>query len=236
MIQHDIFAHMDRSPQLDLFENHKDELDVEAFFASITPEERYRHIALWEKLHSANLNHFFLRYLFAFCSVHTTWENNIKGFSMLKNWYEWINRPDALKERIELSGMGLQNNRTKFLTKFATEYWAKPEFYLRQRDESWVECRNRLTENILGLGKAKVSFALEMIYPKTCEVFCADTHLFQAYGKSQTKDFKDYEKIERHWVTNARIWNVPSYIARAIYWNRKKGEKDCWYWAKVLAK
>ena len=232
---HDIFAYMDRPNQLGLFDK-KDERDIEAFFASITQAERDRHIALWNKLSCTNLNHVFQRYLFAFCSVHTTWENNIKGFSMLKNWYEWMNRPDALKDRIQLSGMGLQNNRTKYLIQFATEFWAKPEFYMKQSRESWVEGRNRIAENIFGLGKAKVSFALEMIYPETCEVFCADTHLFKAYGKDQTKDLKDYEKIERHWVMNSKIWNTPSYIARAIYWNRKKGEKDCWYWAKVLAK
>jgi hypothetical protein len=30
------------------------------------------------------------------------------------------------------------------------------------------------------------------------------------------------------------MYNVAPAIARAIYWNRKKEEKDCYYWAKVL--
>jgi len=86
----------------------------------------------------------------------------------------------------------------------------------------------------LGLGLAKVSFALEMIYTFDAKVMCADTHLFQAYGLDQSKHLSEYQKIENHWIEFSSMYNVPSAIARAIYWNRKKGEKDCYYWAKVL--
>lgn len=229
----DLFAYMDRPNQLGLFDK-KDKLDVEAFFASLTEKEIEEHKRVWRELRCRNQNDKLLRWLFAFCSVHTTYQNNMMGYEMIRNWYEWINRPDALKERISLSGMGLTNVRTKFLTHFILQYWERPSFYEKGIGESWTECRDRLVESILGLGKAKVSFALEMIYTEEAKVFCADTHLFQAYGLNQASDEKRYEEIERHWITLSNAWNVPSAIARAIYWNRKKGEPNCMYWAKVF--
>lgn len=231
---HDLFAFMDKSNQLDLFEK-PDRLDIERFFASIKTEEIEKTSDVWHTLACENQSDRFQRWLFAFCSVHTSYKSNMAGYEMIKYWWEWINRPDALQERIDISRMGLTNNRTKFLTLFALDYWRRPNFYEKQENETWVQCRDRLVEQILGLGKAKVSFALEMIYTFEAEVFCADTHLFQAYGKDQQTDLKEYESIERHWIQQSKIWNVPSAIARAILWNRKKNEKDCWYWAKVFA-
>ena len=225
---------MDKSDQLDLFAK-PDELDIERFFASITEQEIADHKKVWERLRCKDCVDRFQRWLFAFCSVHTTYQNNMMGYHMLRNWYEWINRPDALKERIITSRMGMHNVRTKYLSWFAVDYFSRPDFFTKHEGETWVQCRNRIAEQILGLGKAKVSFALEMIYTEEAEVFCADTHLFQAYGKDQGKDLKDYEKIEQHWIQMSKIWNVPSPIARAILWNRKKGEPNCWYWAKVLS-
>jgi hypothetical protein len=81
---------------------------------------------------------------------------------------------------------------------------------------------------------AKVSFALEMIYTFDCGVFCCDTHLFQAYGYDQQLHLNKYRELENHWIEFSSMYNVPSAIARAIYWNRKKGENDCSYWADVL--
>jgi hypothetical protein len=73
-----------------------------------------------------------------------------------------------------------------------------------------------------------------MIYTFDAKVMCADTHLFQAYGLDQSKHLSEYQKIENHWIEFSAMYNVAPAIARAIYWNRKKGEKDCYYWAKVL--
>lgn len=231
---HDLFAFMEQDRQLGLFDK-PTKLDVERFFASISIKEIERTRKIWETLECKTPMDRFQRWLFAFCSVHTTYQNNMLGYQEVKNWWAWMNQPNILREKIDKSGMGLTNNRTRFLDQFARQYWSNPSLYEKGANETWVECRNRLVENILGLGKAKVSFALEMTNTFDAEVFCCDTHLFQAYGKDQTKHLKEYEDIERHWVQQSKIWNVPSAIARAIYWNRKKNEKDCWYWAKVLA-
>ena len=230
----DLFAYMNRPTQLGLFDK-PTPLDVEAFFASITQEEIDSHRKVWDTLKCRNLNDNFLRWLFAFCSVHTSYKSNMAGYTAVKDWYKWVNRPKVLRNLIDKSRMGLTNNRTKFLQEFAHNYWSNPTFFEKQPNESWVQCRNRITESVLGLCKAKVSFALEMIYTEQCEVFCADTHLFQAYGKDQQTNLREYESLERHWIQMSKVWNVPSPLARAIYWNRKKNEKNCWYWAKVFS-
>lgn len=236
-MQIDIFKHLDRGPtQLDIFESPKSDKfeEVEAFFASIKPEESARHIKLWEKLSCRNEVDRFLRWIFAFCSVHTTYENNMRGYLALRNWTEWFNRPDKLRERIEESRIGLHEVRTKGIMNFAVKFWNDPSEFARKKGETWVQARNRIVENVHGLAKAKVSFALEMTDMMGCEVFCADVHLFRFYGLSQNKDLKRYEEIEKHWVQFSKIWNVPSPIARGIYWNRNKGQLDCSYWANVF--
>jgi hypothetical protein len=81
---------------------------------------------------------------------------------------------------------------------------------------------------------AKVSFALEMIYTFEAQVSCMDTHLFQAYGYKQELHSNKYDEIEKHWIEFSQMYNVSPAISRAIFWNRKKNESNCWYWAKVL--
>jgi hypothetical protein len=101
-------------------------------------------------------------------------------------------------------------------------------------NESWSEFRNRIEKNIKGLGLAKSSFAIEMIYPSEAEVVCLDTHLFKAYGLDQVKHRKKYDLLENHWVKNSVKKDLPSYIARCIYWDRKQEKTDSRYWSHVL--
>jgi hypothetical protein len=65
-------------------------------------------------------------------------------------------------------------------------------------------------------------------------VFCADVHLYRMFGLNQTKDKRHYETIENHWLERSKTFSVPSYIARAIYWNRNQNQEICDYWAHVF--
>lgn len=61
-----------------------------------------------------------------------------------------------------------------------------------------------------------------------------DTHLFQFYGLDQSRDSSRYEEIERHWIEMCKMWNVPSYIARCVYWDNLQGHTDSRYWSYCL--
>lgn len=211
-----------------------DKRDVERFFESITEDEIIDTSLVWEKLKCTNDMEQFQRWLFAFCSVHTSYESNMRGYLAIKDFTEWFNRDDVLKQKLIDSGVGMYNNRTKFISQFATKFWQNPNLFKFKKDQSWSDFRNGLVKEILGLGMAKVSFALEMIYTFEAQVMCADTHLFQAYGYKQELHSNKYDEIEQHWIDMSNMYNVSPAISRAIYWNRKKNQTNCWYWASTL--
>tara|TARA_Y100000004_G_scaffold192135_1_gene252144 strand:- start:36 stop:788 length:753 start_codon:yes stop_codon:yes gene_type:complete len=187
----------------------------------------------WQGVAPKNDSEVFQRWLFAFMSVHTSWESNVRGFEAIKDWTKWFNRDDELEKLLVESRVGLHKNRTRFVSQFSKKFWQDPEWF-KYNGGNWQTFRDRLVKDILGLGIAKVSFSLEMIYPNEAKVTCMDTHLFQAYGLDQTKDSKRYVEIENYWLDMCAMWNVPSYIARCILWDRKQNQTDSRYWSYVL--
>ena len=210
--------------------------EAEAFFASITDQERRLQAAYWSALKPLNDTERFQRALFAYTSVHTSWKSNITAYSLIKDWWVWMNKWDVLEDKIKESGAGLFRNRVRFIKDFSEKYWTNPTFYSKSETETWVDYRNRIEDTILGLGMAKSSFFIEMVYPTEAEITCLDTHLFQLYGLDQTKNRNQYEEIERHWVRMCFEYKVPCYVARCIYWDRKQGYTDSRYWSYVLEK
>lgn len=207
---------------------------VDSFFESIQPEEIKFQYDYWKKLKPINDSERFQRFLFAFMSVHTSWESNIRGYNLIKDWWTWMNQWDNLKEKLIESRVGLHNNRLRFISEFTIKFWSNPSNFDRGFNENWNGFRNRIVKEITGLGLAKSSFAIEMIYPDEAEVVCLDTHLFQAYGLDQTKHRKKYDLLENHWVKNSVKKDLPPYIARCIYWDRKQEKSDSRYWSHVL--
>ena len=206
---------------------------IDALFNSFDSKEVERYEKYWESVAPKNDTEIFHRWLFAFMSVHTTWERNVIGYEAIKDWTVWFNDDAKLMEVIVGARVGLHNNRTRFIAEFARKFWDNPEHYKHQGDD-WQKFRNRLVKEILGLGIAKVSFALEMIYPNRARVTCMDTHLFQAFGLDQSKDATRYKLIEDYWLGMCAMWHVPSYIARCILWDRKQDKTDSRYWSYVL--
>ena len=202
-------------------------------FNSFDSEEVEGYKSYWQSIAPKNDTEEFQRWLFAFMSVHTTWERNVIGYEAIKDWTVWFNDDKKLMEIIKGAAVGLHNNRVRFISEFARKFWADPSAY-KYQEGSWQDFRNKLVKNILGLGIAKVSFALEMIYPNEAKVTCMDTHLFQAFGLDQSKDARRYVEIENYWLGMCAMWNVPSTIARAILWDRKQDKTDSRYWTYVL--
>tara|TARA_Y100000593_G_scaffold84113_1_gene159133 strand:+ start:680 stop:1435 length:756 start_codon:yes stop_codon:yes gene_type:complete len=206
---------------------------INELFSTFNTEEVERYKDYWGSVAPKNDTEVFQRWLFAFMSVHTSWESNVRGFEAIKDWTVWFNDNDKLEQLLVDSRVGLHKNRTRFVSEFSKKFWSDPEWYKYQGGD-WQKFRDRLVKGILGLGIAKVSFSLEMLYPNEAKVTCMDTHLFQAYGLDQTKDAKRYVEIENYWLDMCRMWNVPSYIARCILWDRKQDKTDSRYWSYVL--
>jgi thermostable 8-oxoguanine DNA glycosylase len=209
---------------------------VEKFFLYLDYTKVQQYKEYWQQVAPDNDSEVFQRWLFAFMSVHTSWKSNIAGYQAIKDWWAWLNKSEDLLDKLEKSRVGMQFNRVKFINEFAQKFWQNPSGYKKSSAETWVSYRDRIKENTLGLGSAKTSFAIEMCYPNKAKIVCLDTHMFQAYGLDQTRDARYYKDIEQHWVDMCIMWNVPSYIARCLYWDDKQGYNDSRYWSHVLEK
>jgi hypothetical protein len=223
-----------------------DNTRVKSFFSLIKDKEIESYNNYWAELKPQTEVAAFKRYLFAFMSVHTTWKNNCKGYNAIKQFTNWTLEKgeqlqlwnydsDNLFKRIEKTRVGMQNNRTNYIGKFNDTFWDSPSDYLaRNSDEGWSEWRDRLAKKILGLGKAKTSFAIEMLFPLEAQVVCMDTHLFQVYGLNQSKHSKLYNDIEADWLERSEQRGVAPYMARCLYWDKNQNRKNSRYWSKVL--
>ena len=72
----------------------------------------------WESVRPQNHGDIFRRYLFAYCSVHTSWQGNCRGYEAIKNYEEWVDDKEILLDKLKNSGVGLYNNRTKYIWDF----------------------------------------------------------------------------------------------------------------------
>jgi len=214
-------------------------IKADEFFKNFPKDKVVSYKDYWESVRPQNNDDIFRRYLFSFMSVHTTWKSNVNGYNAIKNFNEWLDNKELLREKIKNSGCGLYNNRTKFIWDFKDKFWAKPkDFYLTTK-KYHVKKRDQIVNNISGLGTAKVSFALEQSHPNECRVFCGDTHMLELYSmKTLTYQSKRglelYKKMERHWSINCGKIGVPAYIARSIFWDAKQNKTDSRYWSYVF--
>jgi len=175
------------------------------------------------------------RFLFAFCSVHTTWENNIKGYLMLKDTFHTDKR--SLKPLLKKSSLGLYNHRTDFIKEFTIKFLENPKFYTKRRNESWQKYADRLQKDIKGLGFAKSRFAIEMIYPNSAKIACVDTHIIQWAKQNPNKMNKTlYTKIEKGWLNHSKQLKLNPIEARWKWWDNKQGYDNPRYWSYVLEK
>jgi hypothetical protein len=209
---------------------------VEAVFVTRDNDRAVEYVNYWGSLAARTDAELFRRFLFAFCSVHTTWEGNINGYKAIKDFAAWTGQHRGLRTRLIQSGVGLHNNRARWIGDFSNQYWASPHTFRRGYRESWAAYRDRLEELITGLGPAKVSFALELAYPLEAEVLCLDVHMLRLYGvKDQSKvKVGEYQRYEHDWLGRCRAVEMPSYIMKQIHWDRLQGKPNSRYWSHVL--
>jgi len=214
------------------------------FFASF--DELHRHKVepykkYWESVRPKTDEDIFRRWLFAFCSVHTTWKGNINGYLAIRDFVYWKHNRKELLKRLTNSGVGCQKERTDYIWDFSKDFWQNPkDFSCPTKRNRYVSVRDNLVERIRGLSYAKVSFSFEMIDPLFARVLCGDVHHLRFYGMPDLKYTKSkvgvakYKAMEQHWIENCQRLNVPSYIARCIMWDEIQKQPDSDYWGYVL--
>lgn len=153
---------------------------VDTFFDTIKPSIVKRYNKHWEAIKPVTVDDIFRRYLFAFTSVHSTWQSNIRGYLALKD-LSWVNNKNLLLSRLVWARCGVHNMRTKTIWAFKEQFYANPDRFCNV-DGDWRTYRNELVKEINGLGVTKVSFALEMCFPKEALVSCIDVHGLRLYG------------------------------------------------------
>ena len=195
----------------------------------------------WKSVSPTNSNEIFKRWLFAYTSIHSTWQSNVRSYNHIKNFEQWINDKSKLAELLFLSKSGLQNQRTENIWDFKNRFFENPNDFEKSRNESWVDLRNRLALNLKGIGLAKVSFALELCYPNDVEIVCLDVHMLrllgmniEGYKKESKKAIQAYKDGEDIWMDYSSKVKSSPYITRCLYWDINQGQKDSRYWSECL--
>jgi hypothetical protein len=154
-----------------------------------------RYKEYWNNVAPQTDGEIFQRWLFAYTSIHTTWESNVRAYNHIKNFEQWINNKSKLSELLILSRAGLQQNRLEAIWDFKNKFFENPNQFKKSSDESWFSLRNRLAKDLKGIGLAKTSFALELCYPNSVGVVCLDVHILRllnmnilGYKVSSNKD------------------------------------------------
>lgn len=175
------------------------------------------------------------RWLFAFCSIHTTWENNVSGYTALKD-LGWFNRESYIRARLKYARTGLHNVRANHIYNF-TARWKKSSDRYSFKGRNFKVLRNKLSSELKGIGLAKVSFAAELINPDA-GVICLDRHVLrwmtggtELNGKMSVRQ---YEELEQRWKKACREYKYHPVAARHALWDINQGKTDMRYWSQVL--
>ena len=62
---------------------------ADIFFKNFPRDKVVAYKDYWQSVKPMTHGDMFRRYLFAFCSVHTTFQGNVKGYQAIKNYEEW---------------------------------------------------------------------------------------------------------------------------------------------------
>ena len=198
---------------------------------------RYEHY--FDSLVPTSTEDRFRRWIFAFASVHTGWKANCAMYEALAP-LDWIGNDELLRRRIIDSRAGMHNHRTRYISTFSDTFWSDHAWFQKDPCESWTECMDRIVKRVLGLGRAKVSFALELIYFQHAHVVCADTHFCQMYGITPKQygagkvKRSDFDTMEQHWISSCSHANVSCVTARWLTFDMKQGHDSPTYWSYVL--
>lgn len=206
---------------------------VRNFFDSIEDREIISQIRYWRKKIPKTVQEIKNRWVFAYTSVHTSWEKNVAQYNLLKD--QSLSSLSAIKYKLILSRGGMQELKANGLFHFGINWYQGMKEFTELPDCLRGK-RDDLAKELIQINYAKVSFALEMCDPLKANVVCLDRHILDLYGhdKELAPAKNLYHRMEDYWLSLSDERGLPPYIARCIYWDRAQKQKTSHYWAKVL--
>ena len=208
---------------------------IETFFESIDPKDTNRYIQDWQNLVPRNDREHINRYRFAYCTVHTSWENSVDQYNVIKRTNTDTTYNTLLRMLKNSSGGMYQIKATGI--DHLQSLWTNNRQLFSPQTDNWQSWRTKLSKNLKKLGLAKTSFAIEMIKPLDAQIICIDRHMFKAFGWENVDhacSYEQYKYYEDYWVDLSNSFKIPPVIARNLFWDKIQNQPDSLYWAKYL--
>jgi hypothetical protein len=188
----------------------------------------------WKTLEVKSDRDYYHRWIFAYTSVQRHWRQNVILFEKVKALPDGFSF-DRLSRMLRTAHAGLYKVTTRGIWQFHHDFWNNPADWYPRPYETFAECRARLMKRTHGLKIAKVAFALELAFPETCEVMCADRHMLRLFGhKGDGISNSEYCRVEQHWVDCCKRRGLPSAMVRHVCWDQIQHQVDTSYWSHVF--
>lgn len=192
----------------------------------------------WQKLKPDTDERYMDCWVFSAMSYLNTWQNNVSSYRYLKNLGYPLNRfgKAGLLEHVKAAKCGIYERRFESIWAADCRLWDGSKVLYPQPGEDLISFRGRLRDYIPGLGMAKLSFVIEMLYPTSSEVICLDRHGLRAYGLKDGASVSEkfYAELEAHWCGTCKELNIPAPLARHVMWDQMRNKWNTRYWSYIL--
>lgn len=172
----------------------------------------------------------FERYLFALLSRHCALARTVRAFRLLRDH----DPSDAaqLAERLRSGRIGYHNTWPSQIAAFTRIFRDDPRRLLPAPGEAFPDARDRIAREVPGLGPAKTSFALGLLYPFEATVCCIDTHIARLLapllGDLPAVVPRRYPEAEAVLREVASAAGLPLVLAHWVLWDHQREHAgDC---------
>lgn len=176
------------------------------------------------------------RWIFAFCSIHTSWQSNVNAFEAIVPLGPDASQEDIV-EALRGSRAGLHAVKGRNIKEFLDRFNNNPAEFSFTNTYAAKAQRDVLASKLNGIGLAKTSFACELINPEA-RVVCLDTHALRWITGDTTLNGKmgpaRYRAIELAWLSETAKLGYSPVAARHAVWDRVQNRPDMRYWSYVL--
>ena len=178
------------------------------------------------------------RVVFSLLSVGTSLKANEAAYRLLLDNPEVLPDQDRLSKLLGLVRAGgshstvpYHKTKARYISIFTNNYWKEgidnTPFLWDNFSESLSDYRHRLMGMVKGLGIAKSSFAVALMYPTISDVVCLDRHMLRLLGWPKPSiPIAAYLELERMVVNIGQETGHPGFIAQWCLWDAIRGSDE----------